>query len=117
MTTIEETTSPDVDERIERHMTEWQRLSALAQAEMAAAIALISGRPAPADRQVLRFATQLQRGDHVQRGDGWWLVHDVRLGDDQGDAVLTLHRVGFVPMVLPLAGNDVFLSVRPGDGA
>lgn len=100
--------------RVDAARDAWQTKQEEANAALAALTAAIFDKPAPTDEQLERFVTSLERGDHVQWEDGWWLVDDVDLGDPDADVVLTLNRVGRLPQALCLAANTLLVSVRPG---
>jgi hypothetical protein len=103
-------------DRVDAARADWQRKQDDANTALEALTAALFDRPAPTDPQLQRFATSLESGDHVQFDDGWWHVDQVALDDPRGDVVLTLHRVGRLPLELPLPGNTLLVSVRPEIG-
>lgn len=116
MTITENLSPPTLDERIARAKARWEHAQAETLAALTDLMALLCGNPAPSDEHVERFFTDIRVGDQVQWQDGWWNVDAVAPGHAallNPGRILTLTRVGHVPLELPLAENVHLTTVRP----
>jgi hypothetical protein len=96
--------------RIDDRLDVWRKHTALAQEALADALALMLGKPLPAEVPVDRFVSDILRGDQVLWQDGWWLIAAAYTCSD--GVTLTLTRSGHAPLELRFAGNETITAVR-----